>query len=361
MDSPSHGRHGDRPAGTHRLIELDALRGLAALSVLFYHYTSIYPRLVAGRSLEFVPQIHIGYFGIEVFFMISGFVIFYTVSKAPSALDFVMSRVSRLYPPYWAAVVLAALIHLLNLGLDHGLLVRAVLNTTMVQTFLGARHLDEVYWTLSYELSFYVLISVVAQIGRRTKLQVEWLLLAWLLGATLVRGAGIEVPYRLSVFSLLHYGQFFITGMALFLIQTRGQKPITWLVLAWSVALSGFGADAHTPAAGFRYYFETVFACTLLFAAVVLARPRICRAPVLLFLGRISYSLYLVHAELGYFLLRRFEQLGFSDPAAIVMTTALAIAAGHALNRLVEVPGQRWMHAALLRARGRLVGASRPA
>jgi peptidoglycan/LPS O-acetylase OafA/YrhL len=351
-----------QPATKHRLAELDALRGLAALSVLFYHYTSVYPRLVANRPLDFVPQIHLGYFGVEVFFMISGFVIFYSVSRAPSLLDFAVARASRLYPPYWAAVFLAALIHILNHGPDSTLPLRAVLNTTMIQTFLGARNLDEVYWTLSYELSFYVLISIATLFSRRANLRIEWLLLAWLLGATLVRGAGIGIPYRLSVLSLLHYGQFFVTGMALFLIQTQGQRrPAAWLVLAWSLALSGFGADAHTPAAGFRYYFEAVFACTLLFAGVVLARPQICRAPALLFLGRISYSLYLVHAELGYFLLRRFEQLGLSDPAAVVMTTALAIAAGYALNRLVEVPGQRVMHAALLRARGRLVEAFRPA
>jgi peptidoglycan/LPS O-acetylase OafA/YrhL len=361
MNSSPNTSRKDQPAAKHRLIELDALRGLAALSVLIYHYTSVYPRLVVARTLDFVPQIHVGYFGVEVFFMISGFVIFYTVSRAPALLDFAVARASRLYPPYWAAVALAALIHILNHGPDHALPVRAVLNATMVQTFLGARNLDEVYWTLSYELSFYFLISVATLVSRRANLRIEWLLLAWLLGATLVRGAGIEIPYRLSVLSLLHYGQFFITGMALFLIQTQGQRPVTWLVLAWSVALSGFGADAHTPAAGFRYYFETVFACTLLFAAVVLARPQICRAPALLFLGRISYSLYLVHAELGYFLLRRFEQLGLSDPVAIVMTTALAIAAGYALNRLVEVPGQRSMHAALLRARSRLMGASRTA
>jgi peptidoglycan/LPS O-acetylase OafA/YrhL len=86
-----------------RLLELDGLRGLAALSVVLYHYTYMYNQFFGHRTKP-LATFSRGMFGVDLFFIISGFVILMTVSRADNVLDFVVSRLSRIYPVYWVAI-----------------------------------------------------------------------------------------------------------------------------------------------------------------------------------------------------------------------------------------------------------------
>jgi len=87
-----------------RLAQLDALRGVAALLVVGFHYTTRFDQLYghAGEPLLSLPW---GHYGVNLFFMISGFVIFMTLERTQRATDFVVSRFSRLYPAYWGALL----------------------------------------------------------------------------------------------------------------------------------------------------------------------------------------------------------------------------------------------------------------
>ena len=95
------------PSG--RLLELDALRGLAALSVLCFHYTTRYTEFF---SPDHPTLFHVPWFknGVQLFFIISGFVILMTLDKTKRPLDFFVSRISRLYPFYCAANALTFLV-----------------------------------------------------------------------------------------------------------------------------------------------------------------------------------------------------------------------------------------------------------
>src|SRR3954471_184909 len=84
-----------------RIAELDALRGLAALGVALFHFSLLDP--AAG------PGFAIGASGVDLFFIISGFVILMTLERTRDWKDFLVGRFSRLYPAYWACVTLAAL------------------------------------------------------------------------------------------------------------------------------------------------------------------------------------------------------------------------------------------------------------
>jgi peptidoglycan/LPS O-acetylase OafA/YrhL len=95
----------DKMSSHRRFLELDGLRGLAALAVVLYHYLYHYNSLF-GHSFAIPDFLWIGYYGVHFFFMISGFVIFWTISRTTKALDFIWSRFSRLYPVYWAALSL---------------------------------------------------------------------------------------------------------------------------------------------------------------------------------------------------------------------------------------------------------------
>jgi peptidoglycan/LPS O-acetylase OafA/YrhL len=89
----------------NRLFELDVLRGIAALGVVMYHYTTHYDELY-GHSQKVLIYFPFGQYGVELFFIISGFVIFMSLERTKSSLDFIVGRFSRLYPAYWTAVIL---------------------------------------------------------------------------------------------------------------------------------------------------------------------------------------------------------------------------------------------------------------
>src|SRR4030095_2287642 len=92
--------------GKIRIGELDALRGLAALAVMIFHYTGHYGKNV-GHVDRPLLELALGNYGVQLFFMISGFVIFMTIEKTRTAMDFVVTRFSRLYPAYWASLLIA--------------------------------------------------------------------------------------------------------------------------------------------------------------------------------------------------------------------------------------------------------------
>ena len=333
------------PQGTGRITELDALRGIAASCVLLYHYTSIYPRMVAHRTLDGIPQMWFGYFGVELFFMISGFVIFFTASRASSIRDFFISRFSRLFPAYWVSVLVAAAINRLASVENHGFALKDTLaNLTMLQTYIGFANMNGSYWTLAYEVAFYVLIVVALRVTVARGVRIEWALLAWLSMATLLRYGDIHVPYRMSIALMLYYGQFFVFGISTYLIYSGLHVPLTFLVAAWSLMMSGFGANTHTPASGFENYFAMSTVCGAVIVYSLWCRPRVLSSRVLQFLGRISYSLYLTHRPIGYYTLNEAHKIGLTDLTALTLTAAFAVAVGFALNVTVERPGRVLLH-----------------
>jgi hypothetical protein len=91
-----HSRFADK----RRLRELDSLRGIAAVCVLLFHLS-----YHTDPYRQFPIQFPWGHYGVELFFVISGFVILMTLERSASRTEFVISRVTRLYPTYWCAVL----------------------------------------------------------------------------------------------------------------------------------------------------------------------------------------------------------------------------------------------------------------
>ena len=164
---------------SRRLSQVDALRGLAALAVVFFHFTTRFTELYLPDYRPSLSATY-GYFGVNLFFIVSGFVIFMTLERTAKPMDFVVSRFSRLFPTYWAGILLTFCItHWLGLP---GKLVEfwpAIANFLMIHSIFGVPHVDGVYWTLEVELLFYTGMFLLYRL--RWLGQIHWVLLAMLL------------------------------------------------------------------------------------------------------------------------------------------------------------------------------------
>src|SRR6476659_1785392 len=169
-----------------RFPELDLLRFLAACAVMLFHYTYLGPQNhVWTASFPLLGQIFkYGYLGVDVFFILSGFVILLTAYEK-DAVGFTVARMVRLYPAYWICVTLTA-VGTVVAGATHKPVTTSeyVANLTMVQSFLGIRDVSGVYWTLAVELQFYFLIFLVLLTGQIRRLGL--LLGMWLFASILL-------------------------------------------------------------------------------------------------------------------------------------------------------------------------------
>src|SRR5438105_3648135 len=120
-----------------RFQELDGLRGLAALSIVLFHYLSRYDQIYTPRG-DVPFGFSYGANGVALFFVISGFVIFMTLKRCKTALDFLVSRFSRLFPAYWAAALLTYAVGSVSpLPEQHYTITQLLFNGTMLQGFMN--------------------------------------------------------------------------------------------------------------------------------------------------------------------------------------------------------------------------------
>ena len=136
-----------------RFKELDALRGIAAMLVVLFHFTMNTEKQNLGFNL--------GVTGVDLFFMISGFVILLSLNHVKYSYQFVINRVSRLYPTYWACVTFTFLLinftSIFRLTMTE--FVHYLANMSMFQFYFRVDDLDGPYWTMIIEMIFYYTLS----------------------------------------------------------------------------------------------------------------------------------------------------------------------------------------------------------
>ena len=332
-----------------RLRALDGLRFLAAAAVVAFHYTGRDNPGWAESVREVFPTISrvtiYGGFGPYLFFMISGFVVLMSAWGRP-VHSFIASRVGRLFPAYWVAVVLTAAVLLIDPRLipvwDELGFSGVALNLTMLQSGFGVGHVDGVYWTLWIELKFYLLLALFAMVGI-TRRRLLLLCLAWpLAGAFAVQsGAGF-------LGGLLEptYAPFFCLGILVYLVYREGWSGAVGLLLGLNYLLALRVCDAHVigwteSVAGAPVSFRGLAVLLTLslgaLALVTLTRVSRCDWRWLTVLGALTYPLYLVHEYPGWVLI---HHLAPHLPAyvTLVVTVAVAVAVAYAVYRLVEQP-----------------------
>lgn len=330
--------------GGGRVAWLDYARMASALAVVAFHY------LWNGPHHHIVPvqfgllgriAAH-GYLGVDVFFIISGFVILQSASGA-SADRFVVGRLTRLYP----AFLLCMLATFVFRGMDPADLPAQL---TMMPRYFGAQPADGVYWTLAVEMKFYAAVLLVLLLGWMR--HVEWLVL----GAVLLFACWTGSWHNPS-----HYLEF-AAGSALALIYRHGFRPIPSLALAIAAPLVIWLAAKAGP----YYTSHLAIAVVMSLVFVVFLTLRTVRfvPPSSQAVGALTYPLYLLHGELGYAAMRAVctqENKAWTVP--LIALAAVAAAWGVARYEAWSRPwwkrqfdrsagaGMRWLALGLARLR----------
>ena len=325
-----------RPDAKHRITGLDALRGLAAFSVLLGHYTANYDRLY-GHSGELLFSYPWAAYGVTLFFMISGFVILMTAERVKSPLDFAWARFSRLYPAYWTAVLVTfTVLIVFTLPGRQPTLPRMLVNLTMFQDLLGVGSIDAVYWTLHVELYFYAMMFLLLCAGRIRL--IEFLLLGLVclsvVDGLLLRGVDNEVLERVRGVLILDHAFAFAIGVLLY----RSMKsPRAWHALA----IAGCLAYVYFLKPPTDFYMSVGLAG--LMYLTTRGWLRFLEARPLVFLGTISYSLYLTHQNIGYVIIRAGYAAGLNPNVSVALAAAAALLIATAITFLVERPAMAFL------------------
>ncbi|MGW0840408.1 acyltransferase family protein [Streptomyces sp. NPDC002787] len=354
-----------RPSGgaqpKPRLYALDGLRLLAALAVAAYHYGGrdgeIGKAWGASPAVQF-PTAHTwfayGWAGVQAFFVISGFVICAS-GWGRSVQSFFASRAARLFPAYWAAVILVAAVFALpGIAFARVSASEFLVNLTMLQMPLGADRVLGVCWTLWAEVRFYVLFALCVVLPGVTRRRVIWFCGGWTLASVLAQGA--KEPL-LDLILMPEYAPLFIGGMGLYLVHRDRRDTTAWLIVVFSLLLSQYQTVEHiwhAPNADFFSYrpqLAIILAVTVGFVAVgAVALGLLDRIdwPWLTTAGALTYPFYLVHEHLGWPVVEALHQgLDIPSSLTLALTVALMLTLAWLLHLWVERPLQPLLRKAL--------------
>ncbi|MET0748749.1 MAG: acyltransferase [Rhizobium sp.] len=347
-----------------RLEQLDGLRGILALFVVIYHLQDPFP-LVSGPLLSYLPILSQAWYSVDVFFIMSGFVMMYVYGAAfadkvrwADFRAFFTARIARLYPVHLFAmgILLLALLPFIHAKPEFTSIDgRYSWNSALAALFMlhgpwiDHRTWNYPSWSISAEWHAYVIFPFVAVLASRWSARLSALIVA-------VGCAGALLLYNIDMHTdqyptntpvvLLRVAPLFIAGMALFRLnhaygQFLSARWSIWVVIAALLVLLSVPAIASL---------SVLLAPILVLAALNCpgASSIFTNRPAL-FLGKISYSLYMTHALVsivGISLWMKEAPLHFgidptTAPASWICFLAAVVAAlvfGWLTFRFIEVP-----------------------
>jgi peptidoglycan/LPS O-acetylase OafA/YrhL len=354
-------------AGGGRLRPLDGLRLLAALMVAVYHYAGRggeVTRAWGSSPKDLFPSLHVwaayGCLGVQVFFVISGFVICMSGWGRPLR-SFFASRAARLMPAYWVAVLLVTAVFALP-GVVYEAVSpsEALLNLTLLQQPLGGDRVLGVCWTLWVEIRFYALFALFVVAPGANRRRVVLFCAVWTLAAAIATAA--EEPL-LDLVVMPEHAPLFIGGIGMYLLHRDRRDALAWGIVAVSWLTGQHQAVQSLwhgrGAEHFSYRSASVIALvvTLGFLAVLaVALGRLRRADWrwLTTAGALTYPFYLVHEHLGWVVIDALHQgLGVPPALTLAATVAVMLILAWLFNRFVERRATPWLRRSLAAPAGK--------
>jgi peptidoglycan/LPS O-acetylase OafA/YrhL len=351
-----------------RIASIDGLRTIAIFAVVAFHYCyrwgpplnseSLYPY---GAALAGLPGVRFGGSGVQLFFVISGFVIAMTLERCKTPLEFVVRRYARLGPAMllFSAITFAAM-HLIPGAPFPERWVWFVSSITFIDPVqlnriapsVGFYSIDGVYWSLYVEVQFYAL-ACVAYFAARKRFRVIIGVLSAITCALLFARIPLVSPLSNNLFMPL-FLPWFVMGVGFHALALRADWPIgAFLVSVGTLELIAQSAAGTRDAVPIG----VVVLVPILFAAALWFRPLVATLSLrpLVTIGGASYGLYLIHENVGIAVLHSLPPMNGTVGGIV----AVAVAAGCTLIaiasfRWIERPASRAIRARLLPARRRV-------
>lgn len=331
---------------------LQAGRALAATMVVLSHSVLPTNHLVQRLPAWLAAALAHGYLGVDFFFVLSGFIIYY-VNHASAGTpgwsrDYASSRISRIYLPYWPVGGALALAYTLRPALDDGDMGWSWFATLSLLPVEGQSALG-VAWTLSYELMFYALAWLFFRSGHPLRCALLWASVT-LLHAAL--GAPFAQPVEVSWRALLLHPITleFVFGM---LAARAVLSAAPWS--AWVGGVVALIASASFVLDGMQRVHSPLFGLAIAGALTCLVRAEwrgwLRIGPTLLLLGDASYAIYLVHMPLMSLVARTTRRMGplATWPVNLLLSVGAALSLGVVYHLCYERIALRQARRALAR------------
>lgn len=349
------------------IIGLDLVRFAAALMVVIYHYAhrAWAPPIESAMIRRFLPNspafpeleplTWMGWVGVEIFFVISGFVIANSAEHS-SPFAFLRSRVVRLAPAIWICATITLTVFCMVKGVDGGAL-KGFVRAVAIPVFPYGPWIDSVYWTLVVEITFYAVVFLLLASDSFKHLE-------WLMVALSVVSGGLWIAWGLTGLGetvltsgigqvlLIRHGCFFATGIVLWLLTAKRVTTLrlSMLVLAFVGCLFEIGqlSEAKSDVIGRELHVPSAQAAFTAGVAAIYAsvrfNGRLVRfvrgsAGVTRALGLMTYPLYLVHNIVGVALLNGLIVIGIGRYPSL----GLAVVGMVALAWAISETGEPWL------------------
>lgn len=360
--------------GNGRIDFANTLRGFAALAVVISHYYGIFwssraaveaitnaPALPMETHAipNYVSWLHVfpifnwGAYGVALFFVISGFVIPFSLQKM-NWIGFSVNRFLRIVPTYvvgFSLTLLAVFISSKYFSKDWPFTLREVLIHYIpgIRDVMWSRGIDGIVWTLEIEMKFYLVCAILIVWFRQQSLKVFWapvglfavalylnrLIPVW--GTTNSSAWTLAMTYM----TVSQYVIFMFVGVMFhYLYRGRIDANRAYLGIGGLFVLFCIHWWAGPYSANLGVAWSYAFA--LLTFTFAYAFPNLFKAnPVFDFLADISYPLYVIHGVAGYVALRIMLDMGFKAWTSLVIVTVGCLLLSRLLHLAVEFPSQK--------------------
>lgn len=326
--------------------ELNWIRGLSALCIVLYHYTTQYQSSI-GHLTDWPVMVPWGCGAVNAFFLLTGFLTVYALKMSSSPIQFIWKRAKRLYPAYWLCIVMTSVVMALFLPEFLRDIKTILVNFTMLQNFVGVTNVDGVYWTLSYELIFYFYIAVLLFFKKASLKWIRNLSLVWIavsFAFYVLENSGVSnALMTVAKLTLMPYFTAQFAGGMLMATVAKEQKRdyISYGGVLASVILSLIVQELS--------YAVLYCIAAMLLVLTVEKRFIIKDAKYLTniekirkyltplsFVAGISYPLYLLHQFIGFAIIKHLEGFGLKSEAFIVVPIAIMICLAFVVQKSVD-------------------------